>query len=201
MNYSRTVAAALMGLTLTISAPSLVSPARAHEVPDAKTQQQHIEERARSQIGAPYSYGGESPSGFDCSGFTRWVYSEHGANLPHSSDAQFELAGENGYERVWRRNALEVGDLVFHDTSSGRVGHAGIYVGNGKFISATSSEGVQVRSLYDSYWGPRWVGATRVPATDDGSNKRASEQRQVPVDLIGRHVALVLVPLRPLVAE
>jgi hypothetical protein len=130
-----------------------------------------------------------------------WVYSEHGAELPHSSDAQFELAGERGYTRVWHRKDLEVGDLVFHDTSSGRVGHAGIYLGNGKFISATSSEGVQVKSLYDSYWGPRWVGATRVPATNDGSAKRGSEQRQIPVDLVWRDVALVVVPLRTFVTE
>ncbi|MGH2807187.1 MAG: C40 family peptidase [Actinomycetota bacterium] len=205
MNYSRTVAVAVMGLILTVSAPVLTTRVRAHEMSDVNAQQKHIEDRGRSQIGAPYSYGGESPSGFDCSGFTRWVYSEHGANLPHSSDAQFELAGDNGYKRVWHRKALEVGDLVFHDTGSGRVGHAGLYIGDGKFISSTSSEGVQVRSLYDSYWGPRWVGATRVPATNDGSDergsKRTSEQGEVPVDLIGRHVALVLVPLRPLVAE
>ena len=43
--------------------------------------------------------------------------------------------------------------------------HVGIYVGDGKFVSATSSGGVQVRSLYDSYWGPRWVGGTRTPVT------------------------------------
>jgi cell wall-associated NlpC family hydrolase len=54
---------------------------------------------------------------------------------------------------------------VFHKTTSARVGHAGIYVGGGKFVSSTSSGGVQVRSLYDSYWGPRWVAGTRVPAT------------------------------------
>jgi hypothetical protein len=128
-------------------------------------QRQHIRKRARSQIGAPYRSGGTSPRGFDCSGFTRWVFSRHGASLPHSSSRQFAMARRNGYKRVWKRRNLKVGDLVFHDTGSGRVGHAGIYMGDGRFISATSSGGVRVRSLRDSYWGPRWVGATRTPST------------------------------------
>ena len=174
--FTRVASVCILAGTLTISTPAGASPAGggsagtvvdAHVIADAPKQRSHIEARARSQIGAPYSYGGGSPSGFDCSGFTRWVYLEHGANLPHSSDAQFELAGRNGYKRVWDRADLHVGDLVFHDTDSGRIGHVGIYVGGGRFISATSSEGVQVRSLYDSYWGPRWVGATRVPATQE----------------------------------
>ncbi|MDQ3940132.1 MAG: C40 family peptidase [Actinomycetota bacterium] len=168
---ARVVAACVAGSFLLIAGPALAFPTgvqvAAHQPEEADRARQHIEERARSQVGAPYSYGGTSPSGFDCSGFTRWVYLDHGANLPHSSSAQFELAGNDGYRRIWDRGDLHVGDLVFHDTGSGRVGHAGIYIGGGRFISATSSEGVQVRSLYDSYWGPRWVGATRVPATMD----------------------------------
>ena len=116
-----------------------------------------------SQVGARYRHGGESPRGFDCSGLTRWTYKDHGADLPHSSEEQFRLAKKDGYERIWKRKDLIVGDLVFHKTGSDRVGHAGIYVGKGRFISTTSSEGVRVRSLYDPYyWGKRWVGATRV---------------------------------------
>ena len=140
--------------------------ARAHTEQTWWEEQRHIEKRARSQIGAPYRYGGESPRGFDCSGLTRWVFYDHGAHLPHSSSEQFRLAHErDGYKRVWKKSRLKVGDLVFHKTTSARVGHAGIYIGNGKFISTTSSDGVRVSSMYDSYWGPRWVGATRVPAT------------------------------------
>lgn len=139
--------------------------AQAHHLEDHVKQRAHVEARARAQIGAPYSYGGTSPRGFDCSGFTRYVFAQHGASLPHSSQAQFDMGARPGFKRVYKRVNLKEGDLVFHKTTSARVGHAGIYIGNGKFISATSSGGVQVRSLYDSYWGPRWVAGTRVPAT------------------------------------
>lgn len=156
-------AALLVAMVSGISAP-----AAAHTLENENQQRSHIEERARTQIGAPYSSGGSSPSGFDCSGFTRWVFEGHGANLPHSSAEQFEMGERDGYRRIWKREDLKVGDLVFHKTTSARVGHVGIYVGDGKFISSTSSSGVQVNSLYDPhYWGSRWVGATRLPVTMD----------------------------------
>jgi cell wall-associated NlpC family hydrolase len=139
--------------------------AQGHHLRDHVRQRAHLEQRARAQIGAPYSYGGTSPRGFDCSGFTRWVFAQHGASLPHSSYEQFEMGKRPGFKRVYKRANLKEGDLVFHKTTSARVGHAGIYVGEGRFVSSTSSGGVQVRSLYDSYWGPRWVAGTRVPAT------------------------------------
>ena len=143
------------------------APASAHS-PDGSAARRHIKDRAMSQVGARYRYGGESPRGFDCSGLTRWTYNDHGADLPHSSEEQFRLARKEGYERIWKRKDLQVGDLVFHKTGSDRVGHAGIYVGRGRFISTTSSQGVRVRSLFDPYyWGKRWVGATRLPVTTD----------------------------------
>lgn len=164
---SRILRKAVTISTALVLAVSIMTPstATAHTQNDSNEQKQHLEARAREQLGAPYSYGGTSPRGFDCSGFTRWVFSGHGPELPHSSDAQFELASRDGYKRIWERNELEVGDLVFHDTGSGRVGHAGMYIGGGKFISATSSDGVRIRSLHDGYWGPRWVGGTRTPVT------------------------------------
>lgn len=148
-------------------AVQLIAPAAGANVyRDYAKQRHHVKLRARTQIGAPYSYGGTSPAGFDCSGFTQWVWRHHGADLPHSSSGQFGLASREGYRRIWKRENLEIGDLVFHKTTGATVGHVGIYVGHGDFISATSSNGVQVRSLYDPYyWGPRWVGATRLPAT------------------------------------
>ena len=119
--------------------------------------------RAKSVIGTPYSYGGMTPAGFDCSGFTRWVYLSRGIELPHSSVEQYTLGGTPGYERIDSMEELQAGDLVFHATGD-PVGHAGIYVGDGMFISSTSSEGVQIRSLHDGYWGPLWVGGVRVTA-------------------------------------
>ena len=141
-------------------------PTVAHE-PTWRQDRRTVKDRAMSQVGAPYRSGGESPRGFDCSGLTRWTFKAVDTMLPHSSEEQFELAKKDGYKRIWKRSDLEVGDLVFHKTTSARVGHAGMYIGHGRFISTTTSEGVRVRSLYDRYyWGKRWVGGVRVPATE-----------------------------------
>ena len=172
---SRIAAVVVCAATLATAAPAVAVPAE--PIVDAKTAQtrakekkravpnaasERIKEIALSVVGSPYSYGGTSPAGFDCSGFTSWVYSHFGVTLPHSSSAQYSLGGSAGYTSVASIEDLEVGDLVFHATDGSGVGHAGIYVGDGQFVSATSSEGVQVRSLFDSYWGPLWVGAVRV---------------------------------------
>jgi len=108
---------------------------------------------AKRFIGSPYSYGGSSPSGFDCSGFVRYVYERFGIELPHSSYADFGLG------RRVSRAALRPGDLVFF---SGR-GHVGLYVGDGRFIHAPhSGTRVQISSLAD--YGSSYDGARRVAA-------------------------------------
>ena len=138
------------------------SEGRAVGLPERAIGLPEVDRIARTQIGAPYSYGGTTPAGFDCSGFTSWVYAHVGITLPHSSAAQYALGGTSGFTLIATPEELEVGDLVFHSTGGSGVGHVGIYVGDGQFISATSSEGIQIRSLSDSYWGPLWVGGVRV---------------------------------------
>lgn len=143
-----------------------VAPVQAHERSNAFKQRRHIKSHAKSAIGSRYRYGGTSPrGGFDCSGFTQWTYQGHGQKLPRTSSEQFSLGKRHGFKRIWKRKSLRKGDLVFHKTTSARVGHVGIYVGHGSFISSTSSDGVRVRSLYDRYyWGRRWVGGVRTPS-------------------------------------
>jgi cell wall-associated NlpC family hydrolase len=108
---------------------------------------------ARRFIGVPYRYGGFSPgTGFDCSGFVRFVYGKLGIALPHNAAAQFGLG------RVVPRSALRPGDLVFF---SG-LGHVGIYVGNGRFIHAPETgERVSIAPLSGN-WSSDYVGARRV---------------------------------------
>lgn len=140
--------------------------ASAHTFQNWQKERQHIKHRAKRELGVPYRYGGTTPHGFDCSGFTRWTFHNNGAELPHNAALQFNLRHHRGYRRIWKRGHLKKADLVFFNTTGGGVGHAGIYIGHGRFISATSSSGVHIDSVYDPYyWGRRWVGAIRVPAT------------------------------------
>lgn len=154
---------ALIALTVACVA-SFVAPATdAHA--GVKARKHHLVKRAKSQMGTKYRYGGESPRrGFDCSGFTRWTFKKV-TGLPHSSMQQYKLARKSGYKRVNKRPALHKGDLVFFKTTRAKVGHAGMYIGRGKFIHASSgADKVTVSSVYDKYYyGPRFRGAVRVP--------------------------------------
>ncbi len=108
---------------------------------------------ARHYLGVRYSYGGMSPAtGFDCSGFTRFVYGHFGITLPHYSGGQFALG------RRVSRGGLRPGDLLFFDG----VGHVGIYVGHGLFIHAPhSGTRVSIDPLSGWYSG-RYDGARRL---------------------------------------
>lgn len=116
-----------------------------------------IVSEAKEHLGVDYVFGGSSPSGFDCSGFVRYVYKQAGINLPRSSSEQYEVG------KSVSKDDLAPGDLVFFkDTYKSGISHAGIYIGSNKFISASSSKGIKIDSLSASYWAPKYAGAKRV---------------------------------------
>ena len=107
-------------------------------------------------LGVPYVFGGTTPSGFDCSGYVRYVFANAGIYLPRTADAQYEC----GYPVS--TSELVPGDLVFFSTYEAGASHVGIYIGDGSFVNASSSSGVSIASLYSSYWGSCYIGARRV---------------------------------------
>ena len=111
---------------------------------------------AYTYLGTPYVYGGSSYSGTDCSGFTMAVFAKFGYSLSHGASDQYYTATSVSSEE------RQAGDLVFFDTFGG-ISHVGIYLGGGQFIHASSSSGgVKINSLYESYYAACYLGAGRI---------------------------------------
>ena len=116
---------------------------------------------AKQFLGVPYRWGGSSPSvGFDCSGFTMYVFNHFGIKLPHRADLQFK------YGSKVNKNQLKPGDLVFfYKSGTNYISHCGIYIGNNQFIHAVSSryDGYEVKiSSLTGYYSREYAGATRL---------------------------------------
>ncbi|WP_119310802.1 C40 family peptidase [Oscillibacter sp. PEA192] len=135
------------------------------DLTESSSSNSDIAATAKQYLGTGYVYGGASPRGFDCSGFTMYVYSQHGYSLPHSATSQWQSGLGT---RVYSISELQPGDLVFFNdpsrNASKACSHAGIYTGDGQFIHSSSSRsgGVIVSSLTSGYYNTYFVGGIHV---------------------------------------
>jgi hypothetical protein len=124
-------------------------------------EKKELTDYAKQFVGVPYKWGGTTPAGFDCSGYLTYVYSDYGVELPRTSADQYYQG-----EKVATENLIP-GDLVFFTTYKKGPSHAGIYLGDRKFVHA-GDNGVEVSSLDASYYKSRYIGGARYiqpPAT------------------------------------
>jgi len=112
---------------------------------------------ALSLRGAPYRNGGADPAGFDCSGFTQYVFGQYGVSLPRGVHEQYR------WGKSVKPEELAAGDLIFFTTTESGASHVAIAIGGDEFVHAPSSAGVvRVEHLSSRYWAPRFLGAKRV---------------------------------------
>lgn len=107
-------------------------------------------------IGTPYVTGGTSFNGFDCSGFTSYVFAKMNIDLPRQSSSQYQVGD------AVSKGDLQAGDLVFFNTSGSGVSHVGVMVNSYQFAHASTSKGVRIDNLSMDYYQNRYVGAKRV---------------------------------------
>ncbi len=118
-----------------------------------KKLRENIIKTAKKYIGVKYKYGGSDPGGFDCSGFSLFVYKQYGISLPRSADSQFKKG-----HRVMRNEVLP-GDLVFFSDSGSKITHVGIYLGDNSFIHAPSTgKSVEITQIDAYYYSTRLAG-------------------------------------------
>jgi len=164
MSYKPYIAALWLAATCTLSQAEEAAPGPGKSDAGWSDTAQEILINALSLTGVKYKYGGKSPeTGFDCSGFVRYVFQE-AANLtlPHGARAISHLGQAIPVEQ------LQPGDLVFFNTLKSAFSHVGIYLGDGRFIHAPSSGGgIHVVDMNESYWAKRFNGARRLPPTDE----------------------------------
>ncbi len=139
------------------AAAALAAAKAPAEVP-ASSKGQEVANFAKKFVGYRYVYGGSSPKGFDCSGFTMYVYRQFGISLPHSASSQLD------HGTSVSRSQLKPGDLVMFKKGGGssRASHVGLYIGNGQFVHASNpSKGVRIDSINSGYYATGLVGCRR----------------------------------------
>ena len=129
----------------------------ANNINNTNSKINNILKLANAQIGKPYRWGKTGPNSFDCSGFTSYVYKNSvGITLPRTSVAQSKTGTKIS------KNNLKTGDLVFFNTSGRGVSHVGIYIGDSKFIHASSSKGIIISNLNSTYYKNKFISGSRI---------------------------------------
>lgn len=139
------------GAYLTVTTVAATTPA----TNVSRSVSSELVEHALSLQGVPYVFGGTSRSGFDCSGYTQYVFKQSGITLPRTSAEQYKVGSSV------KRDKLQAGDLVFFSTYASGASHVGIYIGGGCFVDA-SNAGVGISNLDKGYYTSRYLGARRV---------------------------------------
>lgn len=120
------------------------------------TKATEIINNAQKYMGVPYVWGGTTPAGWDCSGYTQYVMKESGITIPRTAAEQYATGV------AVNKNDLKIGDLVFFTTYKPGASHVGFYLGNDKFIHASSAaKQVTINSLSEDYYTEHYIGARR----------------------------------------
>lgn len=141
---------------VTASSGTAISPSNTAASVSISAKRQSVLNYAAQFLGVPYVYGGSTPSGFDCSGFTSYVFKNTVGSIPRVAQAQYDATS-----RVSRDDLLP-GDLVFFGSSTSSISHVGIYVGSNQFIHAPSTGDVVKYSSLTGSYATRYQGAGRV---------------------------------------
>lgn len=139
--------------------PSMVSPQRPRITPLPSRGAQWMTAvvgLSKRHLGAPYRWGGRSPNGFDCSGFLNYIFEQTGIDLPRTTFAMFTAGTPVPNDQ------LQAGDVLFFQTVSAGPSHAGVYLGDGRFIHVSSGQSrVTISAMADPYYTARYLGARR----------------------------------------
>ena len=148
-----------------IKADGLIGPATysallGKDMPDLTSKASYLANSivasSMNYIGVPYVFGGTTPYGFDCSGYVQYVFAKAGISIPRTADVQYDFG------MPISTTELLPGDLVFFETYTYGASHVGIYLGDGNFIHASSSQGVTISSLSQAYYSSHYIGARRI---------------------------------------
>lgn len=143
-----------------VSGSSETATMPVYSLQDALSLKSALRSRAMKYLGTPYVWGGQSPSGFDCSGFTQYVFAKNDLSIHRT------VINQMGDGMVIKREDLQCGDLVFfsYTTERGFASHVGMYIGDGKMIHSANG-GVAIVSLSNFYWSAHYQGARRIVLT------------------------------------